>query len=93
LYGLFGKQKKVGLLSRLLWEAAKYPPTLRIAARLHLEGITVEGFDDVCKFPKVKDTPQQIRDEVEQYLGEMARGDRRLDSRLQELAMALEWPT
>jgi hypothetical protein len=85
-------RKGAGSLSKLLWDAAKYPLTLVIAARLHLENHSVEDFRNVCKFPMLRETPKATRDEVEGYMREIKGGNRLLDNRLRELAMNLNWP-
>jgi len=77
-------------LRRLLYDAATYPPTMVIAARLHLMECKPEDFGNLCKFPKYKVVPQKTKQEVLSYLKNFSTKRKVVDSRLKALADKLD---
>ena len=79
------------MLRQYLLDAANYPCTLVVAARLHLEGHSAEEFKNLCKFPRFRDVPADTQKSVLSHLHEFENGYK-IDRRLKWLAKSLEWP-
>jgi hypothetical protein len=72
---------------RLSEESIKYPPSMRIAARLVLDGVSIEEYRTMAKTMKIVDSSNLMN--IENYLRDIDIKFLVIDKRLEKLANEL----